>query len=111
MSARARLAVHTRPSPRDDEFVSAHSFISIGERLILASREGYAPSLAALFVEPELRHTGDTYGYVTTAAQMRQRLHLTGITRAKACQRLDIAVQHWHTNTPDPSNRVCPRFG
>jgi len=32
--------------------VAAHSYIEIGERLILACRDTYVPELAALFAEP-----------------------------------------------------------
>lgn len=76
--------------------MSAHSFIEIGGRLLLPSREGYIPSLVALFREDELIDDGDHYGYACTTAKLRDRLQLQGFTSGRVLAELRTAVEAWH---------------
>jgi hypothetical protein len=87
---------------RDDVRVSAHSFIEIGTRLLIACREGHLPELAALFTEGELHHEGDLYGYRSRADQVRDRLQLQGFTTKRAKDELDGAIQAWHDLHQNP---------
>ncbi|GAA5139132.1 hypothetical protein [Pseudonocardia adelaidensis] len=82
--------------------MSAHSFLEIGQRLMLGSREGYVPDIAALFIEDELEHNDERFGYVSTAGELRDRLQLHGYTAARALRELDAAVAAWHGQHPNP---------
>ncbi len=82
--------------------VSAHSFVMLGERPLLACREGYLPDVVALYTESEFGsddgEAGEpgTYGYVSTVREVRDRLQLHGFTEARARAQLN----------PDPPS--CP---
>ena len=82
--------------------MSAHSFIQIGQRLMLGCREGYIPDLAALFTEDELRHDEEHFGYVSTVSEVRDRLQLHGYTAARVGGELNAAVADWHGRHPNP---------
>lgn len=69
---------------------------------MLASRETYLPSLVALFHESELRDEGDSYGYTTTVAALRDRLQLQGFTSTRALVELEAAVEVWHRDHQYP---------
>jgi len=58
--------------------MAAHSFMEIGESLLLACGQSYLPDLAAVFTESELRDEGERYGYVSRVDQLRDRLQLQG---------------------------------
>lgn len=76
--------------------MSAHSFVDIGQHLLLPSRESYIPSLMALFREDELLDDGDHYGYASTTAKLRDRLQLQGFTAGRVLSELRAAVEAWH---------------
>lgn len=82
--------------------VSAHTFMEIGEHLLLACRGDYIPDLAALFTERELQTDGDRYGYVSTAGELRDRLQLQGFTAGRAQRELEAAVRVWHSKHENP---------
>ena len=86
---------------RHHRTVAAHSYIEIGERLILACRESYVPELAALFAEPEVQDQGEAYGYLSRVDHLRDRLQLHGFTAQRAMQELTEAVRAWHESHPD----------
>ncbi|MGB6581552.1 MAG: hypothetical protein WBF34_26925 [Streptosporangiaceae bacterium] len=65
--------------------MAAHSYIEIGEQLILACRESYIPDLAALFAEPEVRDQGELYGYLSRVDHLRDRLQLTDSPLSGRC--------------------------
>ncbi len=60
------------------------------------------PRLVALFREHELRDESDSYGYMTTATVLRDRLQLQGFTSARAITELEAAVEAWHRTHPNP---------
>ena len=82
--------------------MSAHSFMEVSDRLFLACRESYVPDLVALFTEDELRHDDEHFGYVSTAAELQDRLQLHGVTAARARAELDEAVGVWHAQHANP---------
>ncbi len=91
---------------RHHRTVAAHSYIEIGERLILACRESYVPELAALFAEPEVQDQGEAYGYLSRVDHLRDRLQLHGFTAQRAMQELTEAVRAWHESEPDPGEDI-----
>jgi hypothetical protein len=82
--------------------MAAHSFMEIGESLLLACGQSYLPDLAALFTESELRDEGERYGYVSRVDQLRDRLQLQGFTAQRALDDLEAAVRVWHDRYPNP---------
>lgn len=80
----------------------AHSFMEIGERLLLACGQSYLPDLAALFTETELGDEGERYGYVSRVDQLRDRLQLQGFTAQRALDDLEAAVRVRHDRYPNP---------
>lgn len=80
----------------------AHSFMEIGERLLLACGQSYLRALAALFTETELRDEGERYGYVSRVDQLRDRLQLQGFTAQRALDDLEAAVRVRHDRYPNP---------
>jgi hypothetical protein len=91
---------------RHHRTVAAHSYIEIGERLILACRESYIPELAALFAEPEVQNQGELYGYLSRVDHLRDRLQLHGFTAQRAMQELTEAVRAWHESDPNPGEDI-----
>jgi hypothetical protein len=82
--------------------VAAHSFIQIGRRLMLDCREDYVPDLIALFSESERVLDDEHYGYVSSVPALRDRLQLQGFTASRARRDLDVAVDAWHSDHPNP---------
>ena len=81
--------------------MSAYSFFEIvGGPLILPCREGYIPDLATLFTESELRHDAESYGYISTVGELRDRLQLHGLTERRALAELEKQVRVWHESRP-----------
>lgn len=82
--------------------VPAYSFIEINGHAILGFEGTYLPELTALFTEDDWRHEKESYGYLSTVAQMRDRLQLHGFTAARARADLDAAVRVWHAQHANP---------
>lgn len=81
--------------------MSAHSFFEIVDGpLILACPEGYIPELATLFTESELRHDNESFGYISTVGELRDRLQLHGLTERRALAELEEQVRVWHESRP-----------
>ncbi|MFG1752770.1 HEPN/Toprim-associated domain-containing protein [Streptosporangium sandarakinum] len=92
--------------------MSHHSFLRIGDACFFYGRDGYSPSLAALFTEADRYcysnhdieyHETDSfeYGYQTTALYMRQRLQIRGFTTDRVRRELEEAIRNWQMS-PDP---------
>lgn len=77
--------------------MSAHTFIEINGRLLLACRESYVPDLATLFAESELQSDDKRLGYVSTVYAMRDRLQMHGFTAVRARAELDRVVRAWRS--------------
>lgn len=84
--------------------MAAHSFIEIVDGpLMLPCREGYIPELATLFTENELRQDDESYGYISTVGELRDRLQLHGLTEQRARAELEEQIRVWHESRR-PSN-------
>jgi hypothetical protein len=84
------------------ELMSTQSYVVIGERALLFSRESYIPDVVALFTESELENARDSYGYVSRVDALRDRLQLHGFTSQRARADFERAVLVWHSQNPNP---------
>jgi hypothetical protein len=102
------------PLGHDDD-VGAHSFLQIGNELLLACREGYLPELAAVFDESDRRLVLEddpdptdshviSFGYESTVGRVRDRLQVLGFTRQRALAELDRVIQQ-RKDLPEPLAR------
>ncbi|GGS09957.1 hypothetical protein GCM10010169_63410 [Micromonospora fulviviridis] len=89
-----------------------HSYISVGRRTFLYSRDGYNSELAALFQEDEKVYLQaiaeddvDRYGYYALAWQLRQRLHVQGFTDARALADLKNGIEQWRVDEAERQQR------
>jgi hypothetical protein len=81
--------------------VSHHSCVRIGSASLFYVRSSYDRDIAALFTEAdryfEAGEDGecDSYGYQTTARQIRERLQARGFSARRAWSGLASAVEKW----------------